>query len=99
MSSFAEMFALQRAGKLPTAAPSAPKSTAPKPAAGAGKLLPMADTATAETKKQRSTKEERKKAERAEARRGLALYLEEDRSKKDIREWLISRLKQLSSDD
>jgi hypothetical protein len=93
MSSFAEMFALQRSGKLPTVAP------APKPAAGAGKRLPMADTATAETKKQRTTKEERKKAERAEARRGLALYLEEDRSKKEIREWLISRLKQLSAED
>lgn len=89
MSSFAEMFALQRAGKLPSA---------PKPAAGAGKLLPMADTATAETKKQRSTKEERKKAERAEARAGLALFLEEERSKKDIREWISSRLKQLAKD-
>lgn len=95
MSSFAELFALQRAGKLPTVA----TTVAPKPKAGAGtKMLPMAETATAETKKQRSTKEERKKAEKAEARAGLTLFLEEDRSKKEIREWIVARIKLLTED-
>ena len=99
MSSFAEMFALQRAGKsvIPVSKP--PPAFRPSAtAAAAPKRLPHADTATEETKKQRSTKEERKKKERAEARAALALFLEEDRSKKEIREWLTSRLKKLAED-